>query len=466
MTVRRAKIICTLGPASNSNVGVRGLIRAGMDVARLNFSHGTHDEHRRVAEIVRKESASLGKPVAILQDLCGPKIRTGRVAGTNIEAGSELLLVEGTEAPEGTMPISYAGLAEDLHAGDSVQIDDGRLRMRVISVSGDKVLTMVEQGGPIRDRMGVNLPSKRVRIPPLTPKDRDDLAFGLSIGVDYVALSFVKTADDIRQLRDLCRSLGRPTPIVAKVETPEAVANLNEIVAVSDAVMVARGDLGVELPPETVPVIQKEIVGICRIQQTPVIVATEMLQSMVASPRPTRAEASDVATAVFQGADAVMLSAETASGKFPFDACSMMERIIFEAENSKFYAPPASEPGKTTPEAIARAACEIALEVGAKAVVAFTMSGGTPRLLSKARPNVPIVAYSPSGDTLRRSALYWGVMPRPLEMFTELDTLVKSVTQQLREQEMVTAGDRFVMVFGSPIGQRNPTNTIRVVEIG
>jgi len=437
-----------------------------MDVARLNFSHGTHDEHRRVAEIVRKESASLGKPVAILQDLCGPKIRTGRVTGASIETGAEVVLVEGAEAPEGALPIGYAGLADDLRPGDSVQIDDGRLRMRVISVTDGKVVSLVEQGGPIRDRMGVNLPSKRVRIPPLTPKDRDDLAFGLSIGVDYVALSFVKKADDIHQLRDLCRSLGHPTPIVAKVETPEAVEQLREIVAVSDVVMVARGDLGVELPPETVPVIQKEIVSICRLHQTPVIVATEMLQSMVSSSRPTRAEASDVATAVFQGADAVMLSAETASGKFPFEACSIMERIIMEAENSKFYAPPSSEPGQTTPEAIARAACEIALEIGAKVVVAFTISGGTPRLLSKARPPVPIVAYCPSGETLRRIALYWGVVPRPLEMFTEIDTLVKSVSQQLREQEMVTAGDRFVMVFGAPIGQRNPTNTIRVVEIG
>lgn len=467
MVVRRAKIVCTLGPATASSAGVRGLIAAGMDVARLNFSHGTHQEHARVAELVRVESAAVGKPVAVLQDLSGPKIRTGHAAPAHVATGDVLTLIEGDEGGPATIAIGYAGLAADLRAGDQVQLDDGRVRLRVVEVGQGRVSAVVEQGAPLRDRMGVNLPSRRVRLRALTDKDRADLEFGLTLGVDYVALSFVKRAEDIRELRDLCRTMGRSIPpVIAKIETPEAVDNLVEIIRAADAVMVARGDLGVELSPERVPIIQREIIGLARLHQRPVIVATEMLQSMVDSTRPTRAEAGDVATAVFQGADAVMLSAETASGKYPHEACAMMERIILEAEGSKFYAPQSSEPGETIQEAIAHAACVVAKEVGAKVIVAFTVSGGTPRLVSKARPIVPIVAFSPSGDALRRLALYWGVMPRPLPVFSNTDALAGAVIAHLREQEMVTSGDRFVMAYGSPVGQRSPTNSIRVVEVG
>ena len=467
MVVRRSKIVCTLGPATASVAGVRGLINAGMDVARLNFSHGTHEDHRKVAELVRAESAALGKPVAILQDLCGPKIRTGKSSPASIATGDKVTLVEGTEGGPGTIAVNYAGLARDLRVEDCVQLDDGRVRLRVIEIANGRVDCLVEQGEALRDRMGVNLPSRRVRMKALTEKDRADLAFGLELGVDYMALSFVKTADDIRELRGACTSLGfAPPPVIAKIETPEAVDNLVDIMGAADAVMVARGDLGVELSPEVVPIIQREIIGVARLHQRPVIVATEMLQSMVDSTRPTRAEAGDVATAVFQGADAVMLSAETASGHYPHEACAMMERIIQVAESSKFYAPPASEPGTSIQEAIAHAACVIAKEVGAKVIVAFTMTGTTPRLVSKARPGVPIVAYSPSDAALRRLALYWGVMPRALQVFHSIDTLVAAVTTHLREQEMVSSGDRFVMAYGAPVGQRSPTNSIRVVEVG
>jgi pyruvate kinase len=467
MVVRRAKIVCTLGPATASTAGVRGLIKAGMDVARLNFSHGTHDEHRRVAELVRAESGALGKTVAILQDLCGPKIRTGTGSPPVVATGDVVTLVEGTTGGPETIAINYPGLAADLRPEDFVQLDDGRVRLRVIDIANGRVTCVVEQGEALRDRMGVNLPSRRVRLRALTDKDRDDLAFGLALGVDYVALSFVKSADDIREMRDVCRSLGQPPPpVVAKIETPEAVENLDEIMRAADAVMVARGDLGVELRPELVPIIQREIIGVARLHHRPVIVATEMLQSMVESTRPTRAEAGDVATAVFQGADAVMLSAETASGRFPHEACAMMERIILEAEGSKFYAPQSSDPGETIQEAIAHATCVVAKEVGAKVIVAFTISGGTPRLVSKARPIVPIVAFSPAGEALRRLALYWGVMPRALQVFSNIDALVAAVTAHLREQEMVTSGDRFVMAYGAPVGQRSPTNSIRVVEVG
>jgi pyruvate kinase len=459
--------VCTIGPATASAVGIRGLINAGMDVARLNFSHGRHEDHQRVADLVRAESAAIGKPVAVLQDLCGPKIRTGKGSPALIATGDHVTLIEGEQGASDTIAVGYAGLASDLQAGDLVQLDDGRVRLRVVDISEGKVRCVVEQGEALRDRMGVNLPSRRVKLRSLTDKDRIDLAFGVTMGVDYVALSFVKGADDIRELRDAYRALGQPPPpVIAKIETPEAVENLVEIMRAADAVMVARGDLGVEMRPEQVPIVQREIIGVARLYQRPVIVATEMLQSMVESTRPTRAEAGDVATAVFQGADAVMLSAETASGRFPHDACAMMERIILVAEGSKFYAPQSSEPGETIQEAIAHAACVVAREVGAKVIVAFTISGSTPRLVSKARPGVPIVAFSPAGDALRRLALYWGVMPRHLQVFSNVDALAAAVTSHLREQEIVSAGDRYVMAYGAPVGQRSPTNTIRVVEVG
>jgi pyruvate kinase len=465
MSVRRAKIVCTIGPACDSAEAIRDLIVAGMDVARLNFSHGTHEEHGRRAAWIREQSRALGKPVAVLQDLCGPKIRTGRAGPSAVATGGRIALFEGkTGRPDG-LAIEYRGLAEDIHEGDVVRLDDGRIALRVVGIEQGELQCVAEQGGPLRDRMGVNLPAKRVRVPALTDQDRIDLAFGLSIGADYVALSFVKSADDMRQLREICEAAGKPTPLVAKIETPDAVENLWEVVAASDAVMVARGDLGVELPPEKVPVIQKEIIGTCRIQQKPVIVATEMLQSMVESTRPTRAEASDVAAAVFEGADAMMLSAETAAGKHPQGACAMMARIILEAEGSRFYAPLPSEPGRTTQEAIAHAACDVAREIGARVLVAFTVSGGTPRLISKARPGVPIVAFSTAEESLRRLALYWGVVPRPLDTFTDFAALVARVSDYLREQGMVAPGDRFVMAYGAPVGQRTPTNSIRVVDI-
>ena len=277
----------------------------------------------------------------------------------------------------------------------------------------------------------------------------------------------MKRADDVVAVREACRKEGRLTPVIAKIETPEAVENLWEVVAASDAVMVARGDLGVELSPEVVPVVQKEIIGSCRLQQTPVIVATEMLQSMVESTRPTRAEASDVAAAVFDGADALMLSAETAIGKHPQEACGMMARIIEKAEGSRFFSPLPSEPGRSTREAIAHAACNIAHEIGARVLVAFTESGGTPRLISKARPDVPIVAFASDEAQLRQLALYWGVLPRLLTLpqLADTDTLVDRVTQTMLEQKLVTHGDRFVMAFGSPVGQRTPTNAIGVISV-
>jgi pyruvate kinase len=465
MISRRAKIVCTVGPAVDSRDGIRELIEAGMDVARLNFSHGVHEEHGRRAEFIRTESAALGKPVAILQDLCGPKIRTGKTGPVALATGDTVELISGDAGDERTIAVEYEGLHEDVRTDDRILLSDGQVELRVVGIKGNRVEARVEHGGPMRARMGVNLPSGSLRMGALTEKDKSDLNFGLSIGVDFVALSFVRKAEEVQELREICERRGKPTPIVAKIETPNAVERLDSIVRAADAAMVARGDLGVELPPETVPVIQKQIIGTCRIHRKPVIVATEMLQSMVDSPRPTRAEASDVAHAVFGGTDAVMLSAETATGKFPFHACRMMDRIIRQAEASRFLNLAASEADHTTPDAIAHAACSIAREVGAKVIVALTETGVTARLVSKARPGVPIMAFSTEENILRRLALYWGVQPRSLVAKATLDDQVGDMSQFLREANLVRSGERYVMVYGARVGVRGATNAVRVEQL-
>jgi pyruvate kinase len=392
MRLRRAKIVCTIGPASDGAADIGALIDAGMDVARLNFSHGTRDEHARRIETIRACSRAAGKPIAVLQDLAGPKIRTGHGGPASVATGASVDLVAGAAGAPDAIAVEYEGLAEDLRPGDVVRLDDGRIVLRVVRVGGGRVACAVEQGGPVRDRIGANLPSRRVRLSAPTPADRQDLAFGLAAGVDYVALSFVKRPEDLADLRAACRAVGREVPLVAKIETPEAAENLWDVVGAADAVMVARGDLGVEMGPEVVPVVQREIIGACRLQQKPVIVATEMLQSMVESTRPTRAEASDVAAAVFEGADALMLSAETAAGKHPREACAMMARIIDQAEGSRFYAPPPSDRGRNTAEAIAHAAADIAAEVGARG------AGG----LHRERRHPPPHLQGPPGRPHRR----------------------------------------------------------------
>lgn len=473
MLVRRAKIVCTIGPACDEKAQLEQLIRAGMDVARLNFSHGSHEEHGRRFAAVRAAAAACDKPVAILQDLCGPKIRCGRFPGGTRDLLPDTIvsLVEaGTEPNDvpGEVPIQYEGLAQDLQPGDVILLDDGRVVLTVSAVEGERVRAAVTQGGQIRDRVGVHLPSRRVRLATLTDKDKADLSFGLSLGVDYVALSFVRHADDVRLVREICDAWGRPTPIVSKIETPSAIDHLEAIILASDAVMVARGDLGVEFSPERVPVIQREILGLARVHQRPVIVATEMLQSMVTATRPTRAEASDVATAVFDGTDAVMLSQETATGAHPALVARMMARIITEAEKSKFYRPLSSEqPGQRSHvnEAVARAACDIARDIDARLIVAFTESGLSARFVSKARPSAPIITFSPNPVTLRRLALLWGVVPCPVDQFRHPDEMVDRASAYLVANGLVSPGDRFVAIFGAPVGVIGTTNSIRVRSV-
>jgi pyruvate kinase len=464
VNARRAKIVCTIGPATNSRDKIRDLISAGMDVARLNFSHGTHEEHRLRAEHVRAASAELEKPVAVLQDLSGPKIRLGSGGPLALSMGEHVDLVPGASGGERELAVDYETLTADLELGDRVLLSDGQIELRVVAVHANRVECRVEHGGPLRPRMGVNLPAHRLRTPSLTAKDRRDLEFGLGLGVDYVALSFVRSAADVEDLKALCRELGRPTPVVAKIETPAAVEQLDAIALASDALMVARGDLGVELPPEAVPVVQRGIIEVGRQRKRPVIVATEMLQSMTASPRPTRAEASDVAGAVFGGADALMLSAETATGQFAVEACRMMARIIVKAENSGYFRPEPAPVGAEPPEAIAQAACGLARSLGSRPIVALTQSGGTARLVSKGRPPGPVLAFSPDEQTLRKVSLYWGVEPRRLDMVTDIEELVRRVAASLQGSGLVKSGDPFVVVYGAPLGTGRATNALRVEE--
>jgi len=469
MVIRRAKLVCTLGPACDSPNGLRDLIDAGMDVARFNFSHGTHEEHGARLQRLREACAEKKKAVAALQDLCGPKVRTGVFpAKFDLPTGSTVFLVEGDKSNDETIiPIQYEGLTGDVRVNDKILFDDGRIVLNVLGVEGDKVKVFVEQGGGMRDHIGVHLPSKTMRVSALTEKDKQDLVFGLTQGVDYIALSFVRRAEDLRLVREICNAWGQPTPIIAKIETPDAIENLESIVVASDGVMVARGDLGVEFPPENVPVIQRQIIGVARRVRRPVIVATEMLQSMTKATRPTRAEASDVANAVYSGTDAVMLSGETATGDFPSLAASMMSRIAIEAEKSPFFESVQSTARATNvAEAIARGAVNTAKEIGAKFLVAFTESGSSALNVSLARPNVPIIAFSPVQKTRRRMALYWGVIPRELPLINNTDDLVDWVDGDLMASGLASPGERVVIVFGAPFGVSGSTNTIRVHVIG
>lgn len=468
VNIRRAKIVCTIGPASDDPAVLGDLMDAGMNVARLNFSHGTHEEHDARIKRIRAVAEERGHTVAILQDLCGPKIRAGKLAdgGYAIDKDDVVYLIDddGSMADRGVIPIQYRGLARDLMEGDHLLLDDGRIGLSVAGMEGDRVKCVVTQGGKLRDKIGAHLPAERVSIETVTEKDKRDLAFGLTHEVDYVALSFVRKPSEVQLVRDICEAWGRPTPVISKIETPQAVERLEPIMLASDGVMVARGDLGVEFAPEHVPVIQREMLGLGRKHERPVIVATEMLQSMTTSTRPTRAESSDVATAVFGGADAVMLSGETATGDHPPLVVRTMSRIMVEAEQSRFYDPAAfeKEPSTTIAQAIARGATAIADEVKAKVIVAFTESGQTARYLSAARPRVPIVGMSPNAATLQKLCLLWGVTPFRIEPTPDSDAMIERAHALLLAHGIVSPGDTFVTIFGAPVGVSGSTNALRV----
>ncbi|MBI3799451.1 MAG: pyruvate kinase [Deltaproteobacteria bacterium] len=473
--MRRTKIICTIGPTVHSPAALEKLLASGMDVARLNFSHGTQAEHAQAIEWLRAASVRVGKTIAIIGDLQGPKIRTGNNRNNEpieLKPGQRLLIT--TEPIAGTaerLSTTYPHFAEDVHPGDRILLDDGQLELQVLTTDGvGEVVTEVVLGGMLGPHKGINMPGVNLRAEAITAKDRGDLEFALKAGVDYIALSFVRRPQDIVQARQIMESIGHVVPLIAKIEKPEALVNLDAILAVTDGVMVARGDLGVELALEQVPVVQKEIIRQCNKRGLPVIIATQMLNSMIEHPRPTRAEASDVANATFDCADAVMLSGETASGRYPVEAVQMMDRIVRAAEEQIAQEQPKVPPQPTTfPAAFSEVACSIACraaqESGATLIAAFTMSGLTVRLLSHFRPNVPIIAFSPVQAVRRRIALLWGSLPRIMEPLTTTEEMVKRVEEDLLASGLAQPGDRIVITLGAPMASRSPTNSIRLYQL-
>lgn len=476
--MRRTKIICTIGPASSSEERLEQLILAGMNVARLNFSHGTYEEHLQVLERVRAIAARLNIPVAILQDLQGPKIRVG-----SLQDGQPITLVDGTTITITTrtvrgsgqvIPTTYQLLAQDVKVGDRILLDDGLLELRVVSFDETDVRCLVIHGGVLKEHKGINLPGVAVSAPSLTEKDREDLRFGVQHDVDYVALSFVRTAQDVLNAKAYLKQLETELnaggehgsiPLIAKIEKPEAVEHLDEILAVVDGAMVARGDLGVEMPPEKVPLIQKRIIACCNTLGLPVITATQMLESMVMNPRPTRAEVNDVANAVIDRTDAVMLSAETSVGAYPIESVQMMVRIAqeIEAGNRTAHQPHKEELSKA--QAVSNAARELSEEASVKAIVVFTRSGNSAHLISKDRPRTPIFAYTPSLQVYRRLALWWGVWSYDIPMTGTTDELIAVVQQRLLHDSLMQEGDHVVIMGGLPIASSARTNFVKLHRI-
>jgi pyruvate kinase len=464
--MRKAKIICTLGPASESATVIARLIRAGMDVARLNFSHGTQFEHQRRLELVRSVAKKLDRPVAVLQDIQGPKIRVGRFADGQIalKAGQQAVITTRRVVGGGTtIPTPNKALPKDVKPGEPILIDDGRVRLEVLRVRGPDVLCRVLSGGAIKDAKGINLPQTRVSIPTLTPKDKADLAFGQRLGVDFVALSFVRSAEDVERARPYVSRL--KTPLIAKIEKPEAVTRLQEIAEAADGVMIARGDLGVEMPLERLPRIQKDALNLVNRLGGIAIVATEMLESMIHNSRPTRAEVSDVANAILDGADAVMLSAETAVGRFPVESARTMARIVIESE--KRGVQPAA-PFEKSPEistAVAAAAVAAAAQLKIDLVVAYTESGYTARLISEFRPRVKILALTPSREVVRRTALYWGVQGMLVGRLDSTDAMLREVRRICLERHLCRRGVPVVIVAGVPLNVPGNTNLMSIHRI-
>jgi len=468
--MRRVKIVCTLGPASSSQEGIDALIEAGMDCARLNFSHGTHEIHAQTARRVREGAQKAGRPVAILADLCGPKIRVGEFPNGPIELKEGYPFVLTTrEVPgdENQVSVSYSRLPSDVQAGDVILLDDGLRRLRVDHVDAQDVHCTVEVGGSLSDRKGLNIPGRKLSIPALTDKDKNDLRFAVDeIGVDFLALSFVQTADDVREAQRMAHG----TPVIAKLEKPQAIRNLEEIADTADGAMVARGDLGVELGPEKVPLVQKRIIREINKRGKLVITATQMLDSMIRNPQPTRAEAADVANAVLDGTDALMLSGETAAGRYPVEAVQMMNKIALEVESAWLDSPETEDlvtlklkEGWGFPNATARGAALMSYALPLAALVVFTRDGRTANLLAEYRPRAPIVAVTPDRTVARQLALDWGVIPRVDVPPDNLSETLRIATGLLIREELGSVGDEVLIVMGWPPSA--PTNTLKLHQL-
>ncbi len=470
--MRRSKIVCTLGPATSSPERIGELIDAGMDVARLNFSHGEHEAHLKTFRAVRAEAEKRGRAVAILQDLQGPKIRVGRFADGQIELaqGQEFTVTTDTSVVGDATRVSttYANLPNDVSPGDQMLLDDGYLALVVTDVRGNEIVTNVVHGGTLKNNKGINLPNVNISAPSLTEKDKKDLAFGVRIGVEYIAISFVRSPDDVRMARQLATVDGVRIPIVAKIELPQAVERLDEIVEAADGVMIARGDLGVELGPEKVPLIQKRIIESTNQRGKLVITATQMLESMITNSRPTRAEASDVANAVLDGTDALMLSGETAVGEFPTGAVRTMDRIIREIEHSAYYRHSLETPTLDLPvstNAIAHAAAIAAHQMRIKMIAVVTDSGGAARLMSEYRPEARILALTTNEVTYRRLAPYWGVTPILISPAATTDEMIERIESVLLERQLADVGDNVVITMGVPVGSGESTNLLKIHKI-
>ncbi len=469
--MRSTKIVATLGPASREPAVLERLIEAGMDVARINFSHGTHAEHAALIADLRRVAARLERPVAILQDLQGPKIRTGDLAGTDaveLKPGTSLVIT--TERCSGDarrVSTTYAALPDDVRPGDRVLLSDGLMEVRVVKITGREVTTEVVTGGMLRAHQGINLPGVPLSAPALTAKDREDLAFGLEQEVDLVTLSFVRRAADIREIKAAIAAAGKETPVVAKIERAEALDELPEILAAVDCVMVARGDLGVELPPEQVPILQKQLIEAANAAGRPVITATQMLESMTSNPRPTRAEATDVANAIIDGSDAVMLSGESAVGLYPVETVAMMARIAEVAEASERHGDLGAvrrwsiQQPQSAPQAIAAAAATIVQQLPIAAICVFTLSGNSARLISQQRPRTPIFAFTPDPRTWRRLNLVWGVRPQLIDFAADMETLWQRV-QPLLQRHLADRQGQVIVVGGHPFGAGASTNLLKI----
>jgi len=466
---RKAKIIATLGPSSSDEAAIKGLFEAGVDVFRLNFSHGSHEDHQHRLFLIRQLEKEVGRPIGVLMDLQGPKLRVGAMqdGAVELEPGAAFRLdlteqIGGSDRAPLPHPEVFAALKRDT----LVLLDDGKLRLRVKDCGNDFAETIVEAGGTLKDRKGVNLPGAVLPISPLTKKDREDLEFGLDLGVDWVGLSFVQRPEDLVEARGL---IDDRAAIMTKIEKPAALDCLDELVALSDAIMVARGDLGVEMPPEHVPSKQKLIIHTCRTAGKPVVVATQMLESMISVPAPTRAEASDVATAVYDGADTVMLSAETAAGDYPIEAATMMDRIINSTERDPLYgrivhSPDASlEP--TAADAIAAAAAQVASTISASAIVSYTMSGSTAMRAARERPDSPIIVLTDKREAARRLALLWGAHCVHTSDVTNTSEMVRKACRIAHDEGFAESGDKLVITAGVPFGTPGTTNLLRIAWI-
>jgi pyruvate kinase len=465
---RKAKIVCTIGPSSTDKEIITSLIKKGMNVARLNFSHGDYQSYKKTICLIRETSIKMGIPVAILQDLQGVKIRVGLIEGGSVElkGGRTLFLMPGEGVGnQERIFVSHPALLKDVQKGDSILLDDGLIQLHVLDKEKKALKTRIVEGGILKDRKGVNFPGIKLSVRSFTEKDEKDLLFGVQMDVDYVALSFVREAGDIRKVKEWLREKNREIPIIAKIEKREALANIDEILSEVEGIMIARGDLGVEMPPEEVPLIQKGLIDKANKKGRIVITATQMLESMTEHLRPTRAEATDVANAVLDGTDALMLSAETASGRYPVETLRMMDRIISHTENmaagfSSYVR------GKSFAEATADAACRAAEDMNAKVLVAFTQSGFTARLLSKFRPGVPIIAFTPDEKTQNRACLYWGITAKIMQLPATTDEMVSEVERLLVKERIVKNGDSIVITSSSPLSTQGKTNFMKLHRIG